>query len=158
MVSIAGAGGIGYFVWSRYKDQFGKIRLGGESDGPSLTTGSYGLRRSLGGAISADSPLVRWPIMGISAVVAGVMALPMLVTAVWRKVRGPGGGYGRVGGGSRGWSDENRRGLGVFGGRTSASPRTYTSRSSFARGSYSTVGAEDERDLLGEEGESDEEI
>lgn len=120
VIPIAAAAGIGYFVWQKYGDKLGSIRLG---DGPSLYSSS---RTSSGG-----NPWVEYPVAAISAVVAVVAALPLVLGAAWRGVRSlfPGG----------------------YGGRT------YTSRSSFARGrgDYASVDA-DEGELLGED--SDEEV
>lgn len=121
VVPIAAAAGIGYWVWQNYGDKFGSIRLG---DGPSL----YNSNRGGGGG----TDWVQYPVMAVSAVVAVVAALPMVLGAAWRGIRSlfPGG----------------------YGGRT------YTSRSSFARGrgDYAAVDAADEGELLGDD--SDEEV
>lgn len=88
-----------------------------------------------GGAFDSDQPWVKYPIVAVSGLVAVVSALPLLVGSVWRWAAG------RMGGGG---------GYGGYG-------RTYTSRSSFARGrgDYAVVDP-DEGELLGDE--SDEEV
>lgn len=76
-----------------------------------------------------ESPWIRWPVAAISGLVAVVAAVPLLVGSVWRIVSNRFGGYGG---------------------------RTYTSRSSFARGrgDYAVVD-EDEGELLGEDSDED---
>ena len=88
-----------------------------------------------GGAFDSDQPWVKYPIVAVSGLVAVVSALPLLVGSVWRWAAGRMGGVGGYGG---------------YG-------RTYTSRSSFARGrgDYAVVDP-DEGELLGDE--SDEEV
>jgi hypothetical protein len=115
IIPIAAAAGIGYWVWNKWDGKFGRIRLG---DGSS---------------ISGDNPWIAWPVAAISAVVAVVAAIPLLVGSIWRSIAG------RFGRGS------------YYAGRT------YTSRSSFARGrgDYAVVD-NDEGELLGED--SDEEV
>ncbi|KAB8356628.1 hypothetical protein FH972_024205 [Carpinus fangiana] len=124
VVPILAAGGIGYFLWTQYESKFGRIRLG---DG--------GARRSFDTA----SPWVAWPVAVLSAVAAGVLALPALLGTLYRTVSER---FGR--GGARG------------GGSGYRSARPYTSRDSFARGrgSYAAVGNV-ESDLLGEESDED---
>ncbi|KAF1911591.1 vacuolar protein sorting/targeting protein 10 [Ampelomyces quisqualis] len=80
-----------------------------------------------GGAFDSESRWVQWPVAAISGLVAVVAAIPMLVGSLYRMVTG--GGYGG---------------------------RTYTSRSSFARGrgDYAVVDA-DEGELLGEDSDED---
>jgi hypothetical protein len=94
--------------------------------------GRIRLGDSAGGAFDSDAPWVKYPIAAISGLVAVAAAIPLLVGSLWRSVTGrvSGGGYGG---------------------------RTYTSRSSFARGrgDYAVVDA-DEGELLGDE--SDEEV
>jgi hypothetical protein len=104
-------------VYTRWDGKFGRIRLG-ESG-----VGSGSLFRS-------DAPWVAWPVAAVSAVVAVVVALPLLVGTLWRSVSSRfGGGYGT---------------------------RTFTSRSSFARGRDYAVVDNDEGELLGDD--SDEEV
>jgi hypothetical protein len=88
-----------------------------------------------GGAFDSDAPWVKWPIAAVSGLVAVVAALPLLVGAAWRWAAG------RMGGGGGGYG---------YGGRT------YTSRSSFARGrgDYAVVDP-DEGELLGDESDED---
>jgi hypothetical protein len=83
-----------------------------------------------GGLFDSDSPWVQWPVAAISGLVAVVAAVPMVVGMAWRTLSNRfGGGY---------------------------SGRTYTTRSSFARGRghYTAVDA-DEGELLGDESEDD---
>jgi hypothetical protein len=86
------------------------------------------------GGFDSDAPWIKYPVAAVSGLVAVIAAIPMLVGSLWRMVSG-----GRGGGG------------GGYGGRT------YTSRSSFARGrgDYAVVDP-DEGELLGDE--SDEEV
>lgn len=118
VIPIAAAAGVGYWVWKNWENQFGSIRLG--DSGPSFDT---------------DSPWVRWPVAGLSGLVAVVAAIPMVVGGVWKTIMG-------------------RFGRGAGGGAYS---RPYTSRSSFqrGRGDYAVVDP-DEGELLGDE--SDEEV
>ncbi|KAF2132752.1 vacuolar protein sorting/targeting protein 10 [Dothidotthia symphoricarpi CBS 119687] len=84
-----------------------------------------------GGSFDSDALWVKWPVAAVSGLVAVIAAIPLLVGSLWRMVSG------RVGGGYDG--------------------RTFTSRSSFARGrgDYAVVDP-DEGELLGED--SDEEV
>ena len=86
------------------------------------------------GAFDSDAPWVKWPIAAVSGLVAVISALPLLVGSVYRWAAG------RMGGGG---------GYGGYG-------RTYTSRSSFARGrgDYAVVDP-DEGELLGDESDED---
>lgn len=88
------------------------------------------------GVFDSDAPWVKWPIAAVSGLVAVIAALPLLAGSVWRWAAG------RMGGG--------RGGYGGYG-------RTYTSRSSFARGrgDYAVVDA-DEGELLGDDDSDDE--
>lgn len=132
------AGAVGWFVYTRWGTaQFGRIHLGESGEGAAGTTTSR-MRIPL----DTNSPFVRYPVMGVSAAAATIMALPMIAlsAARWVGDRVPGRrrtAYSRLGGG--GWSGGGR---------------TYTSRSSFARG-RDWEGSAEESDLLGEE--SDEE-
>ena len=102
------AGGIGYWVWRNWDGNFGRIRLG---DG--------------GSAFDTDKPWLRYPVLAVSATVAVVAAIPLLVASLWRSVSGM---FGRG--------------------------RRYTTRQSFARGrgDYAVVDP-DEDELLGDEEE-----
>lgn len=136
VISLAVAAGVGWFVWTRFvRGRFGRIQLGDSMGG----AGAERMGSALGSMFRADAPWIKWPIIGVSAVVAGVMAVPMLVTGAWRRIRGGGDSYYRAGG------------------YRPATGRPYTSRSSFARGrgDYATVGAADESDLLGEDSEDE---
>lgn len=96
-----------------------------------------GIGGGIGGGFDRDSRWVQWPVAAISGVVAVVAAIPLLAASLWRSASGwmPVRGGGRVGGYGQ---------------------RTYTSRSSFARGraDYTSVDA-DEGELLGEDSDED---
>lgn len=127
-VPFAVAAAAGWYVWRNWNGKFGQIRLGDQ--GASV--------------FEADRPWVRYPIIAVSAVVAVVVALPVVVGAVWRSASGLVGLGGGAGGDGRGrWSR--------LGGT-----RRFTTRDSFARGAgdYAIVD-DDEGELLGED--SDEE-
>ncbi|KAH9873953.1 vacuolar protein sorting/targeting protein PEP1 [Plenodomus lingam] len=84
-----------------------------------------------GGSFDSDAAWVKWPVAAVSGLVAVVTAIPLVMGSLWNFLASRmGGGYGG---------------------------RTYTSRSSFARGrgDYAVVDP-DEGELLGEE--SDEEV
>ena len=104
LLPIGIASAVGYWVWQNWHGHFGSIRLG-ES----------------GSTFDASQPWIAYPIAAVSAVVAVVAAIPLLVGSLWR------------------WT------TGMFGGG-----RRYTTRSSFARGrgDYAVV---DEDELLGED-------
>lgn len=111
LLPILLAGGVGWFVWTNWGQKFGKIRLG-----------------DTGGAFDADKPWIAYPVMAVSAVVAVVVSIPLVIGSLWR------------------WAS------GLFGGG-----RRYTTRDSFARGrgDYAVVDP-DEDELLGED--DDEEV
>jgi len=97
-------------VWRNWDGKFGRIRLG-ES----------------GGAFDAQRAWIAWPVMGVSAVVAVLGAVPLLVGSVWRAIAGAvGDGRGR-----------------------------FTQRSDFARGGRYAVVDPDEDELLGDSGDED---
>jgi hypothetical protein len=113
ILPIAGAAAVGYYIWKKWDGKFGRIRLG--------DTG-----------VSGESPWIAWPVAVISAIVAVLASIPLVVGSVWRTVSS------RF---SRGYSNVP----------------TYTSRDSFARGrgDYANVD-NDEGVLLGDD--SDEEV
>lgn len=117
LLPAAVATAVGYWVWNNWNEQFGRIKLGAEP----------------GGAFDTSKPWISYPIMVISALVAVAAAVPLLVSSLWRSVRGA---WWRGGSGSG---------------------RRYTTRGSFARGrgDYAVVDP-DEDELLGVE--DDEEI
>jgi hypothetical protein len=80
-------------------------------------------------SFDSDAAWVKWPVAAVSGLVAVVAALPLLLGSLWRMVSGRAGGYGG---------------------------RTYTSRSSFARGrgDYAVVDP-DEGELLGDDSDED---
>jgi hypothetical protein len=142
-IPIALAAAAGWYVYTNYSHKFGQIRLGESS---IASPAGFG-----GGAFDSDSPLVRYPIMALSAAVAVAGAVPLVLQGLWRSASaavdrwrygsGAGGGWSSVGGG-----------LGGLGGT-----RPFTTRDSFARGrgDYAHVD-DDEGELLGED--SDEEV
>jgi hypothetical protein len=91
--------------------------------------GAIRLGDSSGGSSFGESPWVAWPVAALAGLIAVVAATPLLVGSLWRSARSMFGGYGG---------------------------RTFTTRSSFARGrgDYAVVDP-DEGELLGED--SDEE-
>lgn len=101
---------MGYWVWTNWGRKFGRIRLGGE-----------------GGSGGVEQPWITYPIMAVSAVVAVVATIPMLLGSLWRSVSS------------------------LFGGG-----KRYTTRSSFARGrgDYAVVDP-DEDELLGDDDEEE---
>jgi hypothetical protein len=130
------AGAIGWYVHRNWSGKFGTIRLG---ETP-ISGGGAGF------SFDSDSPLVKYPVVAISAAVAVVGAVPLVLSALWRTAQGAAERWFGVGGGSRGaWSRLGRGGAAPF-----------TTRDSFARGrsDYAIVD-EDEGELLGED--SDEE-
>ena len=120
LVPVLVAGGFGFWAYRKWQSDgfgdFGQIRLG---DG-------------LGGG-SGQSPFISVPVAILSAIVAVVSAVPLLVMSLWRSARG----YAPVGGGSRG----------RFG---DAGAGPYRSRDAFANRTqdYSQVVEDDE--LLGD--------
>jgi hypothetical protein len=119
VIPLCAAAAAGYWVYRKWDGKFGRIRLGDPSSEGS-------------GIFNSDSPWVAWPVAAVSATVAVLAAVPLVVASVYRTVAARfGWGYGT---------------------------RTYTSRSSFARGrsEYAAVDdIDDEGELLGED--SDEE-
>ena len=116
LLPIALAGAAGYWVFTRCAaGTFGRIRLG-ESAGGAGGAGKF---------FDSDRPWIQYPVMAVSALVAVVVAIPMVLGAAGRAVGG--------------W----------FGGG-----RRYTSRQSFARGraEYAVVDP-DEDELLGDDEE-----
>lgn len=127
VIPIALACAAGYWVFRNWESKFGRIRLGDAAPG-----------------FDVNSKWLSVPIMVVSAVAAGVMAVPMVVGVVYRSVRS-------------GWTAARER-FGRRGGAGAGAARTapYTSRGSFARGrsEYAAVG-NDESDLLGDESDDD---
>lgn len=124
VIPFALAGAIGWYVYRNWDGKFGQIRLGEASS-----------------TFDSDRPWVKYPVIAVSAVVAVVATLPLLVAGLWRSATGS---YDRLQGGSgRSWfSGENRR---------------FTTRDSFARGRGDYAVVDDvEGELLGED--SDEEV
>jgi hypothetical protein len=97
-----------------------------------------------GNTFDSDSPLVKYPVIVISGVVAVIGALPLLASSLWRSATSLFERVSGRGGPSYSW----------LGG---SAPRRFTTRDSFARGraDYAIVD-EDEGELLGED--SDEEV
>ncbi|KAK3335508.1 hypothetical protein B0T19DRAFT_10337 [Cercophora scortea] len=133
VIPFAAAAAVGWYVWRNWTGKFGQIRLG-EQGGTS--------------ALDSERPWVRYPVIALSAIVAVVIAMPLVASTVWRSASGLAERWGLTRAGRGGWSR-----LGGGGGGN----RTYTTRDSFARGrgDYAVVD-EDEGELLGED--SDEEV
>ena len=124
VLPISIATGAGYWVYQNWDGKFGRIRLGDGGAGGS------------GDVFDADKPWIKYPIMGISGIVAVGAAMPLLIASAWRGLMGlfgRSGGYGRVGG----------------------SNYPYTTRGDFSRGSRYAVGDLDEDELLGEDEDED---
>ena len=111
LLPAAAATAVGHWVWNNWGEQFGRIKLGSEP----------------GGAFDTSKPWISYPIMVVSALVAVIAAVPLLISSLWRSARGAWGGG-----------------------------RRYTTRSSFARGrgDYAVV-EPDEDELLGVEDDDD---
>lgn len=110
------AAGVGWWAWRTYGSKLGRIRLG--ETAPSF---------------DANSPWLAWPVMGVSAVAAAILAIPVVMMSILR------------------WAKErfSKRGSG-------SSP--FTSRASFGRGrdaGYASVNVDDENDLLGDDSDED---
>ncbi|CAJ2513346.1 Uu.00g014650.m01.CDS01 [Anthostomella pinea] len=125
VIPVALASLVGWWVYRNWSSNFGQIRLGEQ------------------GSFDHDSPLVKYTIVAVSAVVAVVGALPLLAGSLWRSVSSL-FGRGDSGGSSYSW---------LRGG----SQRRFTTRDSFARGRGDyAIADEDEGELLGDD--SDEEV
>ncbi len=132
-IPFALAGAIGWYVWRNWSGKFGQIRLG--------EPGGLGA-----GALDADQPWVKYPIIAVSAVVAAVAAVPLVIAAVWRAGRGAAERWG--------WLDAGRGSWNRLGGASGT--RRFTTRDSFARGrgDYAIVD-DDEGELLGDDSEDE---
>lgn len=137
VLSIGAAAAVGWWVHQRWESGgFGQIRLGEQQSSTSFT--------------DADSPWVRYPVVAVSATVALIGTLPLLVGALWRTTKTAAERWGVFGGIGRG----SYGSLGLGGGSGS---RRFTTRDSFARGRSDYAGIdEDEGELLGDD--SDEEV
>jgi hypothetical protein len=133
-IPFAIAAAAGWWGWRNWSGKFGQIRLG--EQGAS--------------AFDSDQPWVKYPVIALSAVVAVVVALPVVASSIWRAVTSVADRWGMGGGGRGGWSR-------LGGGYANGGTRRFTTRDSFVRGSsdYSVVD-DDEGELLGDE--SDEEV
>lgn len=74
VLPIAVAGGVGYWVYTKWDGKFGQIRLG---EGGSAAA-----------FLSRDSPLVAVPVAIIAGIVAAVQVLPLLGMSLWRSASG----------------------------------------------------------------------
>ncbi|KAI1094786.1 Oligoxyloglucan reducing end-specific cellobiohydrolase [Rostrohypoxylon terebratum] len=117
----------GWWVYRNWQSKFGQIRLGEQS------------------SFDSDAPWVKYPVVAVSAVVAVIGAMPLLIGSLWRSVSSTVDRFRNRGdsGGRYGW--------------LRGSQRRYTTRDSFARGrgDYAIVD-EDEGELLGDD--SDDEV
>lgn len=73
VIPIAAAGGIGYWVYTKWDGKFGQIRLG-EGGSESF--------------LSRDSALISIPVAIIAGTVAAVKVLPLLTVSLWRSATG----------------------------------------------------------------------
>ncbi|KAI1419445.1 hypothetical protein F5Y12DRAFT_247345 [Xylaria sp. FL1777] len=126
-VPIAFASLVGWWIYRNWQGKFGQIRLGEQS------------------TLDNDSPLVKYPVIAVSAVVAVVGALPLVASSIWRTIsstvtRLSGRGDGR---GRHSWL-------------RSSGLRRFTTRDSFARGrgDYAIVD-DDEGELLGDDSDDE---
>ncbi|KAJ9650750.1 vacuolar protein sorting/targeting protein PEP1 [Neophaeococcomyces mojaviensis] len=135
IISLAGAGGVGYWVWDQYNKRgglsgmgFGQIHLG-----ESLSSISGGPARS-----SSDSPFITIPVAIIAAIVAVGKTLPLVVTSLFRSAKG-------------------YMPLGSRGGTYSAGP--YRTRDSFAnrRQDFASPAFVEDDELLGDD-DAEEEV
>jgi len=136
-IPIAIAAAVGSYVYRNWSGKFGTIRLGEQGSGP-------------GGRFSFDNdtPWVRYPVLALSAAVAVVGAIPLVVSALWHTATTAAERWGFGSGSGGGWSRLSGGGAG--------STRRFTTRDSFARGrgDYAIVD-EDEGELLGEDSDED---
>ncbi|KAI1811465.1 Oligoxyloglucan reducing end-specific cellobiohydrolase [Poronia punctata] len=127
MTPIILASLVGWWVYNNWQSNFGQIRLG-EQNG-----------------FDNDSPLVKYPVMAVAAVVAVIGALPLLASSVGRAASSAFSRFtGRDSSGGRyGWLGSN-------------GTRPFTTRDSFARGrgDYAIVD-EDEGELLGDDSDDE---
>ena len=163
------AAAVGYFVYTRGAGRFGRIQLGGDSDlSPRVMSAGNSVggsvRSGLSTAFAADSPLVRVPVVVVSGVAAGALAVGGLLGGLWSRVRGGRrGAYSRVpngglnGGAGPRWSAGGGGGAGrSWTQRAAGRGPSYTSRGAFARaraqdGGLADAGSEDENSLLGDQ-------
>lgn len=126
IIPIGLAGAVGWWVWRNWNGKFGQIRLGDH-----------------GSTFDSESPVVKYPVIVISAVAAVVAALPLIASSIWRSATSVFERFGGGGSSSYSW-------LGNGG------PRRFTTRDSFARGraDYAIVD-EDEGELLGDDSDED---
>lgn len=127
VIPIGLAAAFGWWVHRNWNGKFGQIRLGDS-----------------GSTFDSDSPLVKYPVIAISAAAAVIAALPLIASSLWRSASSVFDRFSNRGGSSYSW-------LG------NGAPRRFTTRDSFARGraDYAIVD-EDEGELLGDD--SDEEV
>ncbi|ETS86782.1 Vacuolar protein sorting/targeting protein 10 [Pestalotiopsis fici W106-1] len=126
VIPVGLAGAVGWWVWRNWNGKFGQIRLGDQ-----------------GSTFDSESPVVKYPVIVISAVAAVVAALPLIASSIWRSATSVFERFSGRGGSSYSW-------LGNGG------PRRFTTRDSFARGraDYAIVD-EDEGELLGDDSDED---
>ncbi len=131
ILPIAAAAAVGWYVYRNWSGKLGPIRLGEQG-----AAGAGGFK------LDSDSPWVRYPVAALSATVAVLGTIPLVLTALWRTAA---------------TAAERRFGLGGWTRLAGGSARPFTTRDSFARGrgDYAVVD-EDEGELLGDD--SDEEV
>ena len=128
MIPVAVAVGVGYWVYTRWQDGFANF-------------GQIRLGESISSEGGGQNPLVAVPVALVAGVVAVAKATPLLLVSLFRSAKG----YVPVGGGASG----RQNGFG---------DGPYRSRDAFARRGqdYSSVVEDDE--LLGEEGDGEDEV
>ncbi|OTB01508.1 hypothetical protein M426DRAFT_14393 [Hypoxylon sp. CI-4A] len=127
IIPIGLASAAGWWVYRNWQSKFGQIRLGEQ------------------GSFDSESPLVKYPVVAVSAVVAVIGAMPLLIGSLWRSISSAADRF--RGGDSRGRYDWLR----------GSSQRRFTTRDSFARGRADyAIADDDEGELLGDD--SDEEV
>lgn len=162
VLPIMVAGGVGWWVYTRWDGKFGQIKLGA-TDG-SVANGSTG-----GGGAKmvwdAERPWIKYPVMVLAVSVAVLIAVPDTLRRGYRAVTGRfgggrGGGRGARGGYYSGLGGDEDEEVGGGGGRGVDGGRRYTTRDSFARntrGVYGDGNVDDEGELLGSDDDDEEE-
>lgn len=127
IIPIIIAVGAGWYVRENWRGNFGQIRLGETN------------------TLDQDSPIVKYPVIAVSAAVAVIGAMPLLIGSLWRSVSSALGGLsGRSGRGDYSWLSRG------------GAQRRFTTRDSFARrgGDYAVVD-DVEGELLGDDSDED---
>jgi Sortilin, neurotensin receptor 3, C-terminal len=78
VIPVVAAGGVGYWIWTRWDGKFGRIRLGETSAGAP--------RWAMTDAWDKDQPWIKYPVAVAAGAIAVAASLPLLVGAVWRSI------------------------------------------------------------------------